>query len=121
MKNAILRFALLYVIELVVFFLAIGIYNYFFKLERGNISLGITYHYYTLMVYPTILFICNLAAIIVKNDTARIIAYIFSIITVLVYWLDVFKNYPFRTLFVLFISIIILLGGILLEKLLLKK
>lgn len=117
----VLKFVSIYVVELVIFFLAIGIYNHLFKLERGDMSLGIVYNYYTLIIYPVILFICNLVTVIVKNNIVNIFVYIFSAITILAYWLDVFSNYPFRTLFVLFISIIILLIGMFISVKLLRK
>lgn len=112
MKKYILKFTLIYVVQLVVFFLAIGVYNYLFKLERGGISLGIAYYYYALIIYPVILFVCNLVTIIVKHKLAKIIVYVISVIMTLVYWVDIFDNYPFRVLFILFISIIILLIGV---------
>jgi len=86
--------------------LLLDIYNYCFELKRPDISLGISKYYYSFALLPVILLICNAVTLFCKNKYLKIIVYLLCCSLIIWYWYFSFTNYPYRTSFVILISII---------------
>ena len=112
MKNKIFKIILISLGQWVIFYILISFYGYLFKIEKPNLSLGVTYYYYIVIVLPIVLFSWNLFNLIVLKHVYKVLIYMILIGVVVVYWINCLSNYPYRTLFILFASIGILLASL---------
>jgi hypothetical protein len=124
MKNIfvkIIKISLLVVLQWCVWLALWEVYFYINPLKHNNIPLGIMAHNYLFVLLPIIIVIWNVVQIVVSKRQIIVVLFIFLILLVILYWSKTISFYPFRSIFAIFASILILFIGYCSIKIILAK
>jgi len=87
------------------------IYNYIFRNVKPDLSLGISYHYYFISIFPIIALLGNFLTFISIHKTFRIFQFLLLMSGIIYYWFGACHEYPYRISFLIISSIGVLYGG----------
>jgi hypothetical protein len=110
-KKKIFYFFFVVLIQWGLFFLLSQLYFYFCKINRPDLSFGISYFYYTVAIYPLVLILWNTIILITQSKLLKIITCAILGVLTCGYWFYSLQNYPYRVSFLLVISIGLLIVG----------
>lgn len=110
MKKIIIRFISVSILQWILLYMLLSLYNYFFPGLKPDLSFGISCYYYITFIFPVILIIWNIVTLSCAKKV-KITINSMLVFVILFYWFSGLNNYPYRISFLLFCSILILIIG----------
>jgi hypothetical protein len=117
MKSKIIKILLIALLQWIFCIGLSDVYYSFNPLKHNDISFGISLHYYYFYLLPIIIVVWGLIKMFCQRKNLIISLFVFFVIIIVIFGISSIDKYPYRTVFSIFTSTIILvIGGYMIGK-----
>jgi len=106
-----LKFIAICLAEWSIILSAMCVYTYFFPFKNNILGMGIWYGFYFSIILPIVVLLWNLTNILNVAKKNKITTYIILTLPIIYINFEIINEYPFKSIFLMIISIGVLLTG----------